>query len=127
MCRSEEASLVLDKHQGMLCYSGWRPVHLSQGFDVFHWSRTENGNFTVASMYNTLVQPDISVDNNKKIGKMKIPLKTKVFVWYLRRWVILTKYNPTKRNWHESKYRVFCQHDETIKHLFFESKFSRSI
>ena len=58
---------------------------------------------------------------------MKIPLKIKVFAWYLRRGVILTKDNLAKRNWHGSKKCVFCQHDETITHLFFQCEFARSI
>jgi hypothetical protein len=58
---------------------------------------------------------------------MKIPLKTKVFAWYLYQGVILTKGNLAKCNWHGSKTCVFCHHDETIKHLFFPYKFGRSI
>jgi len=85
-----------------------------------------SGKFSVNSMYKALIQPDVPVDNNKKIWKMKIPLKTKVFAWYLRRGVILTKDNLAKRNWHGSKQCVFCHKDETIKHLFFECKFTSS-
>ena len=58
---------------------------------------------------------------------MKIPLKTKVFAWYLRRGVILTKDTLAKRNSHGSKKRVFCTHDESIKHLFFQCEFAKSI
>jgi hypothetical protein len=58
---------------------------------------------------------------------MKIPLKTKVFVWYLRRGVILTKDNLANGNWQESTKCVFCGHEETIKHLFFHCHFARSI
>ena len=58
---------------------------------------------------------------------MKIPRKIIVFTWYLRRGVILTKDNLVKRNWHESTKCVFCSHQETIKHLFFECTFARSI
>jgi hypothetical protein len=58
---------------------------------------------------------------------MKISLKNKKFVWYLRREVILTKDNLIKRNWHVSKMCVFCTHDETIKYLFFQCNFARSI
>ena len=58
---------------------------------------------------------------------MKIPLRTKVFTWYLRRGVILTKDNLAKRNWQGSKKCVFCHHDESIKHLFFQCSFARSI
>ena len=46
---------------------------------------------------------------------------------YLRRGVILTKDNLAKRNWHGSKKCVFCHHDKTIKHLFFQCGFARSI
>jgi hypothetical protein len=44
-------------------------------------------------MYKALIQPDVPVDNNSKIWKINIPLKTKVFAWYLCRGVILTKDN----------------------------------
>jgi hypothetical protein len=52
-------------------------------------------------MYKALIHSDILVDNNKKIWKMKVPLKnknTKIFGWYLHRGVILTKDNLAKRN-----------------------------
>ena len=45
----------------------------------------------------------------------------------MRRGVILTKYNLVKRNWHENMQCVFCQQNETIKHLFFQCRFARSI
>ena len=50
------------------------------------------------SMYKVLIQPNVPVENNKKLWTMKIPLKNKVFAWYLRRGVILTKDNLAKRN-----------------------------
>ena len=100
-------------------------VHLTQGSDKFRWNLKENGQFSVDSMYKALIQPP--VDSNKKIWKMKIPLKTKVFAWYLHREVILTKDNLAKRNWQGSKKCVFCHHDESIKHLFFQCNFARSI
>jgi hypothetical protein len=58
---------------------------------------------------------------------MKIPLKTKFFDWYLHRGVILTKDNLVKRNWHGSTQCVFCHRDKTIKNLFFQCRFARSI
>jgi hypothetical protein len=78
-------------------------------------------------MYNALILPDMPVYDNKKIWKMKIPLKNKIFAWYLRRGVILTKDNLIKRNWHGNKTCVFCSQDETIKHLFFHCNFAHSI
>ena len=41
-------------------------VHLTQGSDKFRWNLKENGQFSVDSMYNALIQSDLSVDNNKK-------------------------------------------------------------
>jgi hypothetical protein len=38
-----------------------------------------------------------------------------------------SKDNLLKRNWYESKACVFCSQDETIKHLFFQCNFARSI
>jgi hypothetical protein len=35
---------------------------------------------SVGSLYNAIIQSDISVDNNKKLWKMKIPYKTKNLV-----------------------------------------------
>ena len=58
---------------------------------------------------------------------MKIPLKLKVLTWYLHRGVILTKDILVKCNWHGSTKCVFCPQQETIKHLFFECSFARSI
>ena len=102
-------------------------VHLSQGPDEFRWSLTKNKKFSVDSMYKALIQPTQPILDNKSIWKMKIPLKTKVFAWYLRRGVILTKDNLAKRNWHGCKKCVFCHQHETIKHLFFQCQFVRSI
>ena len=56
-------------------------VQLSQGHDEFRWNLNRNGIFFVDSMYRALVQPEIQVDNNYKIWKMRIPLKIKVFLY----------------------------------------------
>jgi hypothetical protein len=102
-------------------------VQLMQGSDVVRWNLNESGKFSVDSMYKALIQSDTPVFTNKKIWSMKIPLKTKIFAWYLRRGIILTKDNLVKRNWQGSKKCVFCHHDETIDHLFFNCQFARSV
>ena len=74
-------------------------VHLSHEVDEFQWNLNVSCKFTVDSMYRAMIQSDVSVDNNnKKIWKMKIPLKNKIFAWYLRRGMVLTKDNIIKRN-----------------------------
>jgi hypothetical protein len=89
----------------------------------------ENGKFSVDSIYNVLIQPNIPIDNhsNDKLWKLKLPLQIKVFGWYLQKKVIHTKVNLAKWNWHGSKKGVFCHQDETIKDLFFQCQFARSI
>jgi hypothetical protein len=80
-------------------------------------------------MYNALIQSDLPIDkiSNNRLQKWKLPLRFKVFGWYLRKGVILTKDNLAKRNWNGSRRCVFCHRDETIKHLFFQCRFARSI
>jgi hypothetical protein len=56
---------------------------------------------------------------------MKIALKNKNFAW--RRGIILTKDNLIKKYWHGSKTFVFSSQGETIKDLFFQCNFARSI
>ena len=102
-------------------------VNLMDGTDEFRWNLHVNGKFSVDSMYKAFIRPDLLVDNNHKIWKMKIPLKIKKIAWYLRRGIILTKDYLAKRNWHGSKKCLFCHKDETIKHLFLECKFASSI
>jgi hypothetical protein len=41
-------------------------VQLTEEKDEFHWNLHENGKFSVASMYNTLILPDLPVLDNKK-------------------------------------------------------------
>lgn len=58
-------------------------------------------------MYRAFVNTAVAVDNNHKIWKMKVSLKIKFFVWYLRRGVNLTKDNLAKQNWNGSPKCVF--------------------
>ena len=94
--------------------------------DKFRWNLHQNGKFTVKSMYDAMVHSDVPVDN-RKLWKLKMPLRVKIFLWFLNRGVILTRDNLARRNWQGSKTCVFCQHDMSIKHLFFECKFARAI
>ena len=64
---------------------------------------------------------------NKFLWKLKIPLKIKIFLWYLQQGVILTKDNLAKRNWFGSKKCCFCDLNETIQHLFFDCQHAKII
>ena len=63
---------------------------------------------------------DSRVLENLISWKIKVPLKIKFFLWYLKKGVILTKDNLAKRNWKGDKKCCFCNNDESIQHLFFE-------
>ncbi|EEE51773.1 hypothetical protein OsJ_33218 [Oryza sativa Japonica Group] len=100
--------------------------HLTQEQDEFHWNLTSNGEFSVKSHYLALIHSNVPNINNC-LWKLKIPLKVKIFLWYLRRGMVLTKDNLIKRKWQGNKNCCFCCNDETIRHLFFECRFALSV
>jgi exonuclease III len=101
-------------------------VLLVQGTDYFKWTLTKSGLFTVRSMYRD------AMDNHppfqhKKIWKYKIPLKIKIFLWFLRKGVILTKDNLARKNWKGSQKCVSCNLNETTQHLFLDCPLAKMI
>ena len=59
-------------------------VELVEGSDYFRWGLTDSGLFSVRSMYLYLIDTQIPF-RHKKIWKIKIPLKIKIFLWFLQR------------------------------------------
>jgi len=94
--------------------------------DSFHWSLTQNGIFSVRSHYQALSQVEPQ-DTNRKLWKIRAPLKVKVFLRYLHRGVLLMKDNLAKRNWQGNRACCFYLHEETIQHLFFYCRFARAV
>jgi hypothetical protein len=80
----------------------------------------------VKSLYQVLIKINFP-NHNKVIWKLKAPLKIKVFLWYLKRGVILTKDNLAKRNWKGSLKCCFCHKNKTIRHLLFYCHFARRV
>ena len=101
-------------------------VQLTDHPDVFKWGLTTSGKFTVNSLY-----LDYLSDNTrflrKYIWKMKVPLKIKIFMWFLYRREILTKDNLVKRKWNGCEKCCFCDQKETIQHLFISCTFAKMI
>ena len=62
---------------------------LNDGMDLFLWNLHGNGLFILKSMYKHLVNNNINV--TQEILHMKIPLKIKISMWYVKRGVILKK------------------------------------
>jgi hypothetical protein len=94
--------------------------------DAFRWSLTTSGVFSVKSMYTDLLN-EHTCYLKKYIWKIKVPLKIRIFMWFLHKEVILTKDNLSKRNWHGCTKCSFCDQDETIQHLFFSCPFAKII
>jgi hypothetical protein len=101
-------------------------VSLNDSRDTFKWNLHQNGLFTVHSMYALLISNG-QIRQDQIGWRLKLPLKIKIFSWYLRRGVILTKDNLAKRNWNGNKKCVFCSREETIQHLFFDCHVAKFI
>jgi len=89
-------------------------VNIMQERDVFVWNLKASGIFTVKSMYVVLINNGERVSQD--IWQTKLPMKIKIFMWYLKRGVILTKDNLARRNWHGDKLCCLCHLPETIQH-----------
>jgi hypothetical protein len=61
---------------------------------------------------------------SREIWRAKMPMKIKIFIWYLKRGVILTKDNLSRRNWNGEKIYSFCYINESIQHLFFNCAYA---
>jgi hypothetical protein len=99
-------------------------VRLNTQTDVFIWNLHQNGQYTVNSLYIALINNGV-VHMNKQLWKLRVPLKIKIFMWYMRKEVILTKDNLARHNWGGSTQCSFCLREESIQHLFFECIYAR--
>ena len=77
-------------------------------------------------MYRTLIAR-LSAPRKNLIWKLRLPLKIKIFIWYLQKGVVLTKDNLACRQWRGSTKCCFCSLDEIIQHLFFDCQMARII
>jgi hypothetical protein len=89
-------------------------VNLSNLRDTFRWTASKK--FSVTDLYDNLV---LRSGTPVECGawKAKIPLKIKIFLWYLKNGVVLTKDNLVKRKWKGCTKCCFCNVSESIQHL----------
>ena len=93
-------------------------INQQHGIDSFVWSLHKTGSFTVNSTYSYLISNGLKV--SQVVWRLKIPLKIKIFIWFFKRGISLTKDNLAKRNWNGDRLCCFCSKPETIQHLFFD-------
>jgi hypothetical protein len=101
-------------------------VNLTTQQDVFVWKLTTSGLFTVKSLYLDFMN-DHTKFLRKYIWKIEVPLKIRIFMWFLHKKVLLAKDNLAKRNWHGSRKCCHCDQDETIQHLFISCPLARVV
>ena len=101
-------------------------VELAEGLDYFRWSLTKSGLFSVRSLYLYLIDT-LTPFRHKKIWKIRIPLKIKIFLWFLQRSVILTKDNLAKKSWKGNQKCISCNGNENINHLFLHCPLTKMI
>jgi hypothetical protein len=101
-------------------------IHITDEKDTFIWKLTDSGQFSVRSLYAELLNGNTKF-LRKYLWKIKVPLKIRIFMWFLNRKEILTKDNLVKRNWTRDKKCAFCDKEETIEHLFLKCKFARLV
>jgi hypothetical protein len=99
-------------------------VQLINQRDRFVWRLYQNGLFSIKSMYRALLIAKV-FPYNTLIWKLKLPLKIKVFMWYLYKGVVLTKDNLVRRQWQGDKKCCFCSSGESIQHLLFDCHFAK--
>ena len=103
-----------------------RQVTLTNQKDEFKWGLHQNGIFSVKSTYRAILTAQ-ALPFNMNIWKIKIPLKIKVFMWYLYKGVTLTRDNLARKNWNGNTKCCFCNIEESIQHLFFNCPLAKFI
>jgi hypothetical protein len=63
----------------------------------------------------------------KYLWKMKVPLKIRIFIWFLHKKVSLTKVNLKKRSWTGCSKCAYYDGEETIEHLFIRCPFAKMV
>ena len=94
--------------------------------DKLKWALNTNGVFTVKSYYEDLLNGHTRY-LRKYLWKLKVPLKIKIFLWFLNRKELLTKDNLVKRQWVGCTRCVFCNENESVEHLFIKCNLARDV
>ena len=72
------------------------------------------GSFSVKSMYFHLCSCSVGIYHYRKLWKIKVPLKVKIFMWLVQNNSILTRDNLTRRGWQGDARCAFCSEPESV-------------
>jgi hypothetical protein len=101
-------------------------VNLSTESDRLCWKLNDLGVFSVKSLYLDLMNGHTPF-LRKYLWKLKIPLKIKIFMWFLDNKVLLTKDNLAKPNWCGCQRCYFSDSNETVERIFSNCPFSQIV
>jgi hypothetical protein len=101
-------------------------IQLTTQPDVFKWGLAKSGLFLVKSMYLDYMD-DHTKYHHKYLWKIRVPIKIEVFMWFLHNKVLVTKDNLIKRKWQGSDKCCFCDHKETMQHLFLRCTLAKMV
>jgi hypothetical protein len=99
-------------------------VNLNNLSDSFRWTASKK--FSVRDLYNDMILRS-GTPTDCLAWKAKISLKIKIFLWYLKIEVVLTKDNLVKRQWKGCTKCCFCDVSESIQHLFFDCPMAKLV
>jgi hypothetical protein len=99
-------------------------IRLDNQNDVFSWNVHQHGQYTIHSLYLSLINNGMA-NMKKQLWRLKVPLKIKISMWYLKKEVVLIKDNLARRKCDGSKQCSFCLYDDTIHHLFYDCYYAR--
>ncbi|KAJ3703386.1 hypothetical protein LUZ61_007091 [Rhynchospora tenuis] len=93
------------------------------------WRWTNSGIYTSASAYTILFNPRISSPYHRKLWKLRVPPKVKIFIWLLLQDRLLTQSNLLLRNWPTNEGCPCCLAGplKTAHHLFLDCPLASSI
>lgn len=102
--------------------------------DTLRWLLTQNGIFTVKSMYQKLKNPSIdqtrlaNVSFWKSFWKLNISQRIKIFLWKCIHNALPVRKKLGRYMKDIDLKCIFCEHEcESLKHLFFECPYARSV
>ncbi len=103
-------------------------ISLATSADAIYWRWNSKGCFSTRCEYNFLVFDVVDDSRIPHLWNLKIPRRTKIFLWLAARNRVLTADLLVKRGWPGPTICLLCSRDEEcLEHLLFGCPFARSV